>query len=159
MRHVFFQLGNTNDIAYAAVDDVASLYAGVITPETPKLVYNDSQVNEEISAASEFVQLMTFDDFRAPQNLIVKREAAEEFFIDAIRNVRDEILIYLDSVQLRALSSGKQAAIAAIEEDKVRLRDITKHLSFQNCNTIVDYLRIRPGVLLENYTTKYKPLL
>lgn len=135
---------------------INELIALGIVPSNSKTVIEDFLPDDLDQTANLYhIELFKFND--AGTEVLLNKPIAEISILEDIRTKRGDLLAILDSLQTRALISGKSELVSEIEADKVKLRNITLSVSFEGRETLKEIWKTAPVELFVDYKAKYEP--
>ena len=139
------------------VDELISL--GIIPAESLTVIKNYDTSNVKLMYDIYHVDYLVFNDTIAPTDVVLNKEMFDIFVVENYKAKRSEIFQVLDSLQTRALTSGKTEIVAEIEADKVILRDMPSTIDFSNNSFVQDYYAHWPLEMTVDYAAKYESKL
>ena len=165
MNIVFFNapLG-TNKISFLVTEKtVDALKKEEIIPKTSATLikkYNKN-LSEQDQAVLTHIDKVVFDDYTKPTKVIFDLDLIRMFFLDIYRAARADIFSTLDTLQLRAITSGKSELVKEIEADKEILRNLPDVVfsKIEKLDCFFKINKIIPNELLVDYNEKYRSRL
>ena len=135
---------------------VSELISLGIVPSDSNTVVEDFLPDDlEQTANLYHIELFKFNS--AGTEVLLNKPIAEISILEDIRVKRSDLLAILDSLQTRALISGKTELVSEIEADKIKLRDITLTVSLEGRETLKEIWKTTPIELFVDYKAKYEP--
>lgn len=132
---------------------------GIIPTGSLALTKNYDETNVKLMYDIYNVDYLVFDDNVPPTSVVLNKEMFDTFVIENYKAKRREIFQVLDSLQTRALTSGKTEVVAEIEADKTILRDMPSLVDFSSNTIVQDYYSHWPLELSIDYSAKYESKL
>jgi hypothetical protein len=141
-----------------SVDELKS--EGIIPTVSSTLIKNYDESDIKLMYDIYHVDFLMFDSNVPPTNLVLNKEVFSTYVIENYKARRGQIFQVLDSLQNRALSSGKTEVVSEIEADKLILRNMPLTVDFTNNNTVQDFYSAGgPIELTIDYESKYESKL
>jgi hypothetical protein len=143
-----------------SVDDLKN--EGIIPKKSAVLVKKyQEDMNDKERAILVHIDKVEFDDYKNPTDVIFDLDLVRMFFIEVYRSVRKETFKTLDSLQIRAIVSGKHEIVESIEQDKKILRDMPNTVikDIENLDCFFKINQVIPKNILIDYGEKYGYLL
>jgi hypothetical protein len=154
---------NTNKICLVISDkNIDQLRLdGVIPKNSAYLIeeYDEKNKDPDYLAKIVHVDKLLFDNYTNPKTVIFDLDLLGFYFVQIYKQVRGEVFLVLDNLQMRAMMKGKNDIVKMIEEDKQKLRDMPDKLSFSECKTPSDVFKVFPEELTVDYKEKYEHLV
>lgn len=132
---------------------------GIIPTESSTLIKNYDETDVKLMYDIYHVDYLMFNNSGSPTELVLNKEIFSIFVIQNYKARRSEIFESLDSLQNRALASGKTEIVSEIEADKIILRNMPLTVDFSNHITVQDYYSGGPIELTVDYEAKYESKL
>jgi hypothetical protein len=140
-----------------AVAELISL--GIIPEESLTVIKNYDESNIKLMYDIYHVDYLVFNNSVAPTDVVLNKEMFDIFVVENYKAKRGEIFQVLDSLQTRALTSGKTEIVAEIEADKVILRNMPSTIDFSSNSIVQDYYAHWPLEITVDYAAKYESKL
>lgn len=154
---------NTDKICFTITEkSVNDLVEENVIPKDSKYVIEDFDENNkstEYLAKLSHVDKLVFDDYVNPTKVEFDFDLLGFYFVQIYREIRSNVFVILDNLQIRALIKNKNDVVSLIEEDKQKLRDMPDNLNYSKCSKVSDVFRIVPEELLIDYKEKYEYMI
>jgi hypothetical protein len=161
MNIVFFNapLG-TNKISFLITEKtVDALKKEGIIPKTSATLIKKYKENpsDMDRAILTHIDKVLFDNYETPTKVEFDLDLIRMFFLDIYRSARMDAFATLDTLQLRAITSGNSDLAKEIEADKVILRNLPDVVSnkIEKLDCFFKINKVIPNELLVDYKEKY----
>lgn len=132
---------------------------GIIPVDSKTLIKDYDETNIKFMYDIYHINFFNFNDAENPTDIVLNKELFSVYVIENFRIKRNQLLASLDALQTRALLSGKTDVVSSIEEDKVKLRNMTDVLDFSNKTNAQDFYFDPPLEITIDYDAKYESML